>query len=85
MYDGYYTTDTNLGFGGYVGKVLSKAAGPRLEAECKSVTKPITVGDIVTTGGYNLKSKHIIHVVLPGYSGANSEQVIINWYLIKYY
>ena len=61
------TTDQQLGFGGHVGGVLLKAAGKGLADECEGIPKPIQHGDIVTTGAHKLTSKHIIHVVLPGY------------------
>ena len=69
------TTDQKLGFGGYVAQVLLKAAGPGLKQECDQFQKPIPIGDVVTTRAHNLQSKRIIHVVLPGYDGANSELV----------
>ena len=58
-----------------MGRVLLKAAGQGLEDECKSIKKPIQHGDIVTTGAHKLTSKHMVHVVLPGYGGAQSEMV----------
>ena len=69
------TTDQKLGFGGYVAQVLLKAAGPGLKQECDRVQNPIPIGDVVTTGAHNLQSRHVIHVVLPRYDGANSELV----------
>ncbi len=69
------TTDQQLGFGGYVGRVLLKAAGQGLADECEGIPKPIQHGDIVTTGAHNLTSKHMVHVVLPGYSGTQAETV----------
>ena len=69
------TTDQRLGFGGYVAQVLLNAGGPGLKEECDMAQKPIPIGDIVTTGAHSLQSKHIIHVVLPSYDGANAESV----------
>lgn len=71
------TTDQQLGFGGYVGRVLLKAAGQGLQDECQLIQKPVQYGHVVTTGAHKLKSKHMIHVVLPGYSGTQSETVSI--------
>ena len=69
------TTDQQLGFGGLVGGLLLKAAGPGLNTECQAVPKPVSIGDVVTTGAHNLDCKHIVHVVLPGYDGTQSEMV----------
>ena len=71
------TTDQKLGFGGYVAQVLLNAAGPGLKQECDKVQTPIPIGGVVTTRAHNLSSKYIIHVVLPGYDGVNSESVSI--------
>uniref|UniRef100_A0A1X7UHJ5 Poly [ADP-ribose] polymerase n=1 Tax=Amphimedon queenslandica TaxID=400682 RepID=A0A1X7UHJ5_AMPQE len=62
------TTDTDLGFGGYVAKEILKEAGSGLQQEC-SEFKRVAVGSVTVTGGHNLKSKHVLHVVLPGYDG----------------
>ena len=73
------STDQKL-VGGVVTKQLVEAAGPGLSQECKRIAaKPIPIGDVVTTGAYNLMSKHVLHVVLPVYDGAggNSEKVIV--------
>ncbi|XP_003388008.1 PREDICTED: poly [ADP-ribose] polymerase 14-like [Amphimedon queenslandica] len=64
------TTDTDLGFGGLVAKEILKKAGSNLEQECSEL-KPVAVGSVTVSGGHNLKSKHILHVVLPGYDGPN--------------
>ncbi len=72
------TTDQQLSFGGFVGRILLKAAGQGLEDECKSIIAKqpdIQHGDVVTTRAHQLNSKHIVHVVLPGYSGVQSETV----------
>lgn len=58
-------------------QALEKAAGPGLKQECEGIPKPVAVGSVTTTSGHKLKSKHILHVVLPGYDGpdGNSERV----------
>ena len=63
-----------------VAQQLAKAAGPGLAEECQAFPKPIPVGGVVTTGAYNLSSKHVVHVVLPEYDGplGNSEKVFLN-------
>ena len=76
------STDQKLA-GGIVTKQLVEAAGPGLLQECKRIAaKPIHIGDVVTTGAYNLSSKYVLHVVLPVYDGAggNSEKVIVITY-----
>ena len=75
------TTDTDLGFGGFVAKALLKAAGPGLQQECADCPKPAAVGSVTTTGGHNLTSKHVLHVVLPDYD-KNAEMVTEIIYLV---
>ena len=72
------TTDQQLGFGGFVGQVLLKAAGRGLEDECEEIPKPIQHGDIATSGAHNLSSKHVIHVVLPGYDEDHADMVSLS-------
>ena len=69
-----------MSFGGFVAKALLKASGPGLQQECANVAKPVNVGSVTATGGHNLKSKHVLHVVLPGYDGpgGSAEKVLIN-------
>ena len=71
------TTDTQLGFGGYVSQALLKAAGTTLKDECAKKA-PVPVGGVAVTGAGNLTCKHIMHVVLPNYDGpgGNAEKVI---------
>ena len=68
-----------MSFGGYVAKALLKASGPGLQQECANVAKPVSIGSVTVTGGHNLKSKHVLHVVLPGYDGpgGSAEKVLI--------
>ena len=77
------TTNQQLSFGGFVGRILLKAAGQGLEDESKSIIakQPIQHGDVVVTGAHQLDSKHIVHVVLPGYSGLQSETVNIKTHI----
>lgn len=75
------TTDTQLGFGGFVAQALAKAAGPGLQQECDAIAKPVAVGNVKVTGGHGLKSKHILHIVLPGYDGPNGNSEGVKLFL----
>ena len=72
------TTDTDLGFGGFVAKEILKQAGSGLQQEC-SEYKSVPVGSVTVTGGHNLKSKHVLHVVLPGYDGPSGNAEMVNY------
>lgn len=48
--------------GGGVSGAIHKAAGPDLEKECLIIGH-VDAGNAALTGGYNLKARHIIHVV----------------------
>ena len=63
------TTNSDLGFGGFVSQALLKAAGKALKVECAKKA-PVNVGDVAVTGAGNMKCKHIMHVVLPSYDGS---------------
>ena len=75
-----------MSFGGYGAKALLKASGPGLQQECANVAKPVNVGSVTVTGGHNLESKHVLHVVLPGYDGpgGSAEKVFIIQLLLKF-
>ena len=73
------TTDTNLGFGGFVSKALLKAAGDTLKDECANKA-PVPVGGVAVTGAGSLKCKHIMHVVLPNYDGPGGQSEKVFYY-----
>jgi O-acetyl-ADP-ribose deacetylase (regulator of RNase III) len=52
--------------GGGVSGAIHRAAGPKLEKECKKYA-PIKVGQAVITKGYNLPNKYVIHCLGPRY------------------
>ena len=64
-------------------KEILKKAGSNLEQECSEL-KPVAVGSVTVSGGHNLKSKHVLHVVLPGYDGPNGNAEMVKT-LIHYH
>lgn len=58
--------NAELKIGGGVAGAIHRAAGPELYKECKPLA-PITVGEAVITGAYNLPNKYVIHTLGPVY------------------
>jgi len=52
--------------GGGVAGAIHRAAGPGLEAECRSLA-PIRPGQAVLSGGHNLPNRFVIHCLGPVY------------------
>jgi O-acetyl-ADP-ribose deacetylase (regulator of RNase III) len=52
--------------GGGVAGAIHRAAGPKLEAECRPLA-PIRPGQAVITGAHNLPNRHVIHCLGPVY------------------
>ncbi len=52
--------------GGGVAGAIHRAAGPKLETECRQYT-PISPGEAVLTKAYNLPNDHVIHCLGPVY------------------
>src|SRR5258708_26902243 len=63
--------------GGGVDGAIHRAAGPSLLAECRKIRAqhgPLPPGRAVATPGANLKAKHVIHTVGPGWQGCPNAQ-----------
>jgi O-acetyl-ADP-ribose deacetylase (regulator of RNase III) len=58
--------NAQLRSGGGVAGALHRAAGPRLEAECRPLA-PIAPGQAVITGAHRLPNRHVIHCLGPVY------------------
>ena len=64
-----------------VGQLLAKKAGAELKKECDSFKRPVEFGHVISTQGYNLRAKYIIHAILHSYDKTSSEdpeKVVIN-------
>jgi O-acetyl-ADP-ribose deacetylase len=59
--------------GGAVGLAIHRAAGPELEAECRSLPRHCHPGDAVITGAYRLSAKYVIHAVGASWLGNQGE------------
>ena len=71
--------------GGGVDGAIHRAAGPSLLAECRKVRDqrgPLPPGQVVATGGHNLKARHVIHTVGPVWQGGdvNEPQILESCY-----
>ena len=58
--------NAQLRMGGGVAGAIHRAAGPGLEAECRTLA-PIAPGQAVISGGHNLPNRHVIHCLGPVY------------------
>lgn len=65
-----------LAAGGGVSGAIHAAAGPELKEECDAIALdrgPLNVSDTVTTRGYRLPARFVIHVLGPVWYGAQGE------------
>ena len=64
---------------GAVSLALLKVGGQLLQQECDNKA-PINVGDVAITGPGNLRCRHVLHTVLPGYKkrSVEAEKVLFN-------
>jgi O-acetyl-ADP-ribose deacetylase len=62
--------------GSGVSGVIHKAAGPELEAIAKPLG-PLEPGQAVSTVGFGLSAKHVIHAVAPRYLRKTAEEEIL--------
>lgn len=58
--------NARLRIGGGVAGAIHRAAGPRLEAECRPLA-PIRPGQAVITSAHDLPNQHVIHCLGPVY------------------
>ena len=64
--------------GGAVSQLLSKAAGPALQAECTQKA-PIAAGEIAVTGAGDIKHcKSIIHINCPEYDQSGGKVEVVS-------
>jgi len=65
-----------LKMGGGVAGAIHRAAGPKLEEECRKYA-PIRPGEAVITGAYKLPNKYVIHCLGPIYGKDKPEDKIL--------
>jgi O-acetyl-ADP-ribose deacetylase len=68
--------NAQLRTGGGVAGALHRAAGPGLENEGRDLA-PITPGQAVITGGYNLPNRYVIHCLGPVYGVDRPEDKLL--------
>ena len=67
--------NVRLAGGGGVDGAIHRAAGPKLLRACRQYVEAhgiIAPGDAVSTPGFNMKAKHIIHTAGPIWAGGGS-------------
>ncbi|HDP98284.1 MAG TPA: RNase III inhibitor [bacterium] len=68
--------NAELMIGGGVAGAIHRAAGPRLEEECRPLA-PISPGEAVITGGHNLPNRYVIHCLGPIYGIDKPENLLL--------
>lgn len=68
--------NAELTHGGGVAGAIHRGAGPRLEEETRQFA-PISPGEAVITGAYNLPNKYIIHCLGPIYGRDKPEEQLL--------
>ncbi len=68
--------NAQLRIGGGVAGAIHRAAGSRLEKECSPLA-PISPGEAVITGGYQLPNEYVIHCLGPVYGRDNPEDKLL--------
>lgn len=76
----FCTSEKDLALGkGAVSRSISEVAGPGLQDECKQkYPQGINYGEVVRTGGHNLRCQAVYHGVCPRWdsSGGRTEKVL---------
>ena len=65
--------DLNLSSGKVAAAIAAKA-GPQLQAACSAI-KPLGVGEVKETDGFQLPCKKVLHCLCPPWQGAQTVQV----------
>ncbi|MFA7453810.1 MAG: macro domain-containing protein [Desulfobulbaceae bacterium] len=68
--------NAGLRSGGGVAGAIHRAAGPGLEAECRSLA-PIRPGEAVMTTAHSLPNRHVIHCLGPVYGRDRPSDVLL--------
>ncbi len=69
-------TDEQFSGGSGVDAAIHRAAGTKLEEECKEI-KDFHTGGAVITKGYKLPAKHLIHTIGPKYGSENGMEDVL--------
>ena len=69
--------NSELMVGGGVDQAIHQAAGPGLKNEIRSQHNYLPAGEAITTSGYLLPAKYVIHTVAPIWQGGNEGELAV--------